>query len=207
MTAYVTTSELTEYLRLPDDRDAVSLQQVCDGASLAVDGYCGRAFDKDTSATARVFRPDSGIWLTTDDFWTTSGLIVAADDADNGSWSTTWAAADYELRPLNGRGPNGRTGWPYNGIAAVLSRTYPYSNLRAGSVKVTAMWGWAAVPADVLTATYQLAALLYEMRNSPTGVQSYGDIGVMRIKESSTLQSLLSTYMRGAGASRGPLVG
>ena len=106
--------------------------------------------------SVRTFTPESPLCCFVDDFSTTTGLIVTADESDNGTYSVTWAAGDYELHPLDGL-MNGED-WPYFRIEAVGDRYFPMGNQRAASVRVTARWGWAEIPAPVRLAGMILAA-------------------------------------------------
>lgn len=188
---YVTAANLKVPLSISGTADDVWLGIVATAASRAIDSFCQRRFYADANATARWFRALSGHLVDVDDVSTTTGLVVATDDNDDGTAETTWLAADYELQPLNGVS-HGQA-WPYTAILAVESRTFPRS-LRA-AVSVTAKWGWPAVPAEVTQAAYILGAELFKRKDAPFGVAGFGDFGVVRIRDDPRLLTLLSPFV------------
>lgn len=160
------------------DRDEL-LQLALDTAHEDVNEHCGRRFHLDTTATARTFRiadriaagPD-GQTLIVDDIGSITGLVVETGSA--ASWSVM-AASFYEFAPENAfvqNPPRPITGLLLGGGAwpDVLSR-----------VRVTARWGWPAVPAKVREATLIQATRLYGRRNSPEGVLGSADWGAVRV--------------------------
>lgn len=162
-------------------------------ASRAVDKACGRSFAPDLTATARVYEPCSEIYVDTDDFWTTTDLVVKVDTAADGTYASTIAAAAYDLRPLNGI-VDGETGWPYNRICAVNS-VWPTSWQRA-PIQVTARWGWAEVPSGVREGTLILAEEIFKLADSPFGVGGYGQYGVIRARENPNCWLRIAPYAR-----------
>lgn len=135
-------------LRL-DTTDDGTFPALLEAASRAVEGFCGRQFNKTTVATARRFRAVDPARLPVDDFHTTTGLAVAVD-------GVAWVLADVDPRPWDGV-VNGQTGWPYFDLFAV-DRYWP--NKRRPTVSVTAQWGWVAVPEAIKQATLDVAAVM-----------------------------------------------
>lgn len=178
------------------DKDA-QIGEALATASREIDKWTRRQFHKTTTASSRVFRPDPddyGVYITVDDFHTTTDLVIAVDYGDDGTFETTWSASDYELRPLNGI-VDGETGWPYCEIAAVGARRFPTCSRRA-AVQVTAQWGWSAVPPGVKEAALIVAADLFKLGDAPFGVAGYGDYGPVRIRENPVATRLLMPYRR-----------
>jgi len=162
-----------------DTANDVQLEASRASAEASVVRFCGRSFDKDSTATTRKFSPDSATNAWVDDFWTTTDLVVATDDNDDGTAEITWATTDYELHPLNGR-IAGET-VPYFRIEAVESRYFCRSNRRP-VLHLTAKWGWAAVPEPVTVATLMQASADYARRTSPHGVAAFGEFGPIRVR-------------------------
>jgi hypothetical protein len=165
-------------------------------ASLEVDSMCGRQFGQHSgAATARYFRPDNCFRVRIDDAYEITA--VAVDDADTGAYGTTWATTDYQTIPINGTGINSQTGWPATVLEAIGGYTFPL--LRRPSVKVTAKWGWAATPVDVVEATYLLAHRLFFEVSVPGGVTApnleFGVPGVA-LQRPYTVERLLHPYVR-----------
>jgi hypothetical protein len=178
-----------------DDKD-VRIAEHITAASRRVDGICHREFGVDTVATARYFRPLDCRTVYIDDAHAITS--VAIDANDSGLYATTWAVADYETDPANGVGPDGQTGWPVTALRAFDTVELPTTNRRR-AIKVTAKWGWAAVPTDVVEATYLLTArLAYEIA-VPGGVTppspEFGLPG-QALQRPYTAEGLLKPYMR-----------
>lgn len=191
---YITALEFKARQNITTTGDNDVIDEVITEASRMIDALAGRRFDDTGSATARVFHPlNSGICYV-DDFSTTSGLIIKTDTSDDGTFDTTWDAADYSLEPLNGIGGNGQSGFPYFRIVAVKSKTFPC--YRRPTVEVTARWGWAAVPADVKGATYLVANRLFEERKAPFGSVANAEFGSLPLRDQRTVTKLLAPYMR-----------
>jgi hypothetical protein len=78
-------------------------------------------------------------------------------------------------------GADGVAGWPWFRIRATGSRRFPV-DARFATVRVTAKWGWSAVPDDVQLATKLQAALLLKRREAPNGLLEFaGDGASLRV--------------------------
>lgn len=191
---YITQAELESYLGIGDDLDDDELDAAINAASRAIDGHCQRRFYDDGSATARTYRPLNKTVVYTDDFSTTSGLVVATDTTDDGTADTTWASSDYELEPANGES-GGISGFPYNRIRAVEAKEFATTGERR-SVSVTARWGWAAVPDAVKQACFILAADLFKLKEAPHGIAGFADLGIIRVRDNPKVAMLLAPYTK-----------
>jgi hypothetical protein len=188
---YVQLAALKTRLDVTTDVHNDRLTAALTAASRGVEKFCGRQFNTATSATARKFKPTNHCLCHVDDFQTLTTLKT--DDSNTGTASVTWTAADYELEPLNGV-VDGEGGWPYWRIQAVYSRSFPC--YRRATVEVTALWGWAAVPAAVTEATLIAAEEIFKLRDTPFGVGGYGDFGVIRVRDNPFTARMLSPYRR-----------
>lgn len=174
---YAELGTLREQLNLSDDdtsRDDL-LDMALAAASRGIDEATGRRFYLDAAATARTYRPsgrtlctDDGERLIVDDIGSTSGLVVETGSA--GSWTTI---TDYETAPDNAL-VRGRP------VTALLlpSGTWGSGTAR---VRITAKWGWPAVPDEITQATLIQAARLYRRKDSPEGVTGSAEWGVVRL--------------------------
>lgn len=189
---YATATELKARLDITVTTYNLEIDDALAAASRDVEHYCHRQFNKTTSATARVFHPMSCRRADVDDFHTVTDLVIATDNGDDGTYETTWAAADYQLEPLNGI-VDGESGWPYRSIVAAADRTFTAYGRRP-PLQVTAQWGWNAVPAPVKAATLILAAELLKLREAPFGVVGTGDFGVVRVQNNRKASALLNPY-------------
>jgi hypothetical protein len=174
--AYCTLSDLKTSLAIEDIQDDTALEAAILTASRMIDDYTGRFFYKDGTTAAPVVRYYTAQdWYTcnVDDF--VSLTQIATDDNFDQLYTTIWQADDYMVEPVN----NPRRGWPLTRLLAIDSYIFPY-NLPQ-SVKVTAVWGWAAVPAEISMAAKLQASRLFVRRQSPFGVAGTPEIGTIRL--------------------------
>lgn len=191
---YATTTELRERLDVTTETYDARLLEALNTASRGIDRICRRQFNLASSATARIYYPEHGCLVHVDDFYTTTGLIVATDTGDDGSYDTTWTASYYQLEPLNGV-VEGEDGWPYSSIRAVSGLSFPDWSHRA-PVQVTAKWGWTAVPAPVKEATLVVAEETFKLKDAPFGVAGFGDYGPVRVRQNPLAMSMIAPYRR-----------
>jgi hypothetical protein len=179
---YLTVAELREHLDIKADDtsyDSRLLARIT-AASRQVDQDCNRVgtgFGLDPAASPRTYKPEHPEVLLVDDISTPDGVIVEV------GLNTSWSTIDpngYEFRPENC--------WARGLPANVLARLYGAWPLYFGPgsylqqrVRVTAVWGWAAVPAQIHDATLLRAARLFRRKASPEGVAGFGDLGVVRV--------------------------
>ena len=195
---YATLAQLKTRLGITDANDDAALTSALAAASLDLEGGCGRQFNDAGVTSARVYYPDDLVTAIVDDFSTTVGLIVAADFSNAGTYTTTIAAANDQLEPLNGV-VDGTPGWPFYRIRMIqtwwplwlTSIGYPRT-----SIQITAQWGWAAVPAPVVEATLILAEETFKMKDAPYGVAGFGNYGAVRVRENPKVYDLVRRYIR-----------
>lgn len=156
--------------------------------------WCGRQFNKTTTASERVYTPISGEMCFVDDFHTTTDLVVKIDLDDDGVYETTLDSSDYTLQPTNGV-VDGQPGWPFYRIKlrASASNWFPCTD---ESVQVTAQWGWAAVPENVKAACRMLAHDNYKSKDNPFGVAGFSEFGVVRMRNNHQVEKKLKKYRR-----------
>jgi hypothetical protein len=190
---YATETELRTYGTLqaaPQGRLLDALKT----ASRGIEGVCHRQFNKADSATPRVYRPGSSI-IETDDFYESVGLVVETRSYYDTGYSTPLVLdTDFELHPLNGV-VNGQTGWPFNEIWT--SNTHVWSRVSGwSSVRVTAKWGWNAVPEPVKAACLIIALETYKLGDAAFGVAGIGsDNLVLRVKSNPMAMEKLADYV------------
>jgi hypothetical protein len=143
--------------------DDGSYAVILDAASRFVEAFTGRQFNKTDTASVRRFRALDPERLPVDDFHSLTDLAVVVD-------GSTWASTAVDPRPWDGV-VNGQPGWPYSDLFAV-GRSWPIR--RRATVRVTARWGWADVPAGIVEATLGVAKAIADS----AGVS--GRAGVLR---------------------------
>jgi hypothetical protein len=168
---YATLAEIKSRLGLTDTNDDLKLTNILAAASRGIEKFTGRQFNDAGSATARLYEPADLLCCLVDDFSTTTGLVIATDENDDGVFEVTWTTADYELSPLNGV-VDGETGWPYWRIRGLGTKwfpvqRYPVYRYRSASVQVTARWGWTAVPAPVKEACLLATEEAFKLKDAP----------------------------------------
>lgn len=191
--AYTTKEDLKAEISIDDSLDDVAIELAIDAACSEIDLYCNRSFIQDADVSTRTFRAIYA-QCEVDDISTLTGLVVAVDLNDDGTAEKTLTASDYVLEPLNGVGPDSKTGWPYNRIVFRYEtfddpQTFP-------EVHVTARWGWAAVPAPVKKAANLLAVRNFKLKDAPFGVAGFGEYGAVRVKDHPVVEALLRKYQR-----------
>jgi hypothetical protein len=146
-------------------------------ASRMIEAKCGdRQFWLSSTATARTFNPryrvrrtQEGELLLVDDIGSTSGLLVEVGSGS--SWTTV---TSYETLPDNALAKR-------QAITGLLRIFGLWCYGPAQRVRVTARWGWPAVPEVVERATLMYAARLYRRKDSPEGVLGNAEWGTMRV--------------------------
>lgn len=179
-TPYVSDSDLAEYLKMDAPAETSgedTLTRAVAAATRWINNHCGRSFNLDDTATARYFDALTNGTVLVDDIGSVTDLVIATDSSHDGTYATTWTGSDYQLNPLAATA----AGEPFTSVRPVGSLMFPPSIRREGMVRVTAMWGWPAVPSDVKLACLIQAARLFKRHESPQGVLGGGEFGVVRV--------------------------
>lgn len=195
--SYASLAELKARIGLPvsDTADDDALTAALAVASRGIESCTHRQFNDAGSATSRVYTAESRRLVKPDDFSTTTGLVIETDTTGDGTYDTTWTSADYELRPLNGV-VDGVSGWPYWRVRAVSASRLRFPCGDRAAVRVTARWGWTAVPAPVKEATLILAEDVFKLKDSPFGAGGYGEYGRIRARENPNVWLRIQPYVR-----------
>lgn len=164
-------------------------------ASRKIEKHCQRQFNLAVTETVKVFAPsDDPKIVEVEDFILSAGFVLKTDPGGVGTFGVTWVPYDYELLPLNGY-VNGIP-VPYNMIHAVSGSWFWRPVLRRyGTVQVTALWGWQAVPDEVHQACMQIALQMYKMKDAPFGTAGSGQFGELRVRDNPIAASLLSPFV------------
>lgn len=173
---YIDEQELTDFVRIPDLDDDPQIRLKISASSRAVDRCTRRQFGLVAAPEARYYTAfrdaQNARWLVLiDDLMTNVGLAVAFDAAGDGTYSTTVAA--YLLRPVNAA----QKGRPWT-LLAVPDRSGTLLSCLDGGVRVTARWGWTAVPSAVKEAVLLQTSRLLLRRDLPFGAGVAGSPAV-----------------------------
>lgn len=201
--AYATKSDLKGYAEhMADTVDDNQIDEVLLQVARDIEHTCRRQFNKASpaAASARYFYPDHPSLTNLDnegihDFYSTSDLVIATDTAGDGTYATVWASTDYQLEPLNGM-VDGESGWPYYRIRAVGNNSFPTWDVTTiAPLKVTARWGWNAVPTNIKVANIYIAFENLRLKNASFGVVAESQFGPIRVRDNPRLMRMLQPYI------------
>lgn len=150
---------------LSDASDDETIEACIEVASRQVDTMCGsgRQFWQDTSAVARTYYAHDSRLLVTHDMSTLTGLVVATDDNDDGTFETTLTInTDFIVLPTNAA--VAYPVQPWTAIRLIDGALSSWSTLSSGRpyIQVTAKFGWSAVPGEIERATLLQAINLFK---------------------------------------------
>lgn len=176
---YASLAELKQALNIPltdTSKDATVLRKI-DGASRSVEQWCdGRQFYLDRVASTRTYSTRRRVTRLDDGTEVLRVDSIGADPDDivvevgNG---TSWTAAtDFETAPDNALAR-------LVAIEGLVSLNCDWSRNRR--VRITARWGWPAVPTAVAEATFLQANRLAKRPGSPEGVAGSSEWGIIRL--------------------------
>ena len=171
--AYATYDQFAAWADLVDIADQAAVNMVLDAAAAQIDGHCNRSFPVAGAAEARTFTAAAdGRTVFVDDFQTAPAPTA----------SVAGTAVDVEAVPA----PAGRPASALTGAFGV-----------GVEVEVTASWGWAAVPDQVVLANLMLGLKLWERRKSPAGIQGSVEAGFIRVHGiDRDIDALLAPFVR-----------
>ena len=197
--SYATAAQLRTYMRIDAvTGDATDIAQdtlvhtpAVAAASRLIDRATNRQFGSVTSEaryyTARWDVSRNAYIVAIDDLGTVSGLAVAVDLDGTLAFATT-VTVDATL--------------PLNAIAkgrVITDLVLSNGTTVEGATKVTAVWGWAAVPDTILEATLLQASRFAKRRDSPYGVAGSPEFGNeirLLAKLDPDVQQMVSAYRR-----------
>lgn len=176
---YCTVSQFkNNWADLDDTIDDVMIDRAIGAVSRGIDNFTKREFWRTFPGTNRVFDSCDGRQLDIGD--AVAVTQVATDTDSDGVFETVWAAADFQLLPLNPAAAPELE--PFTNIWAAGTLRFPRPVSRLGLVQVTGTWGWPAVPEPVYQAALILVHRTIKRRGSPEGIAGgFDDFGVIRI--------------------------
>lgn len=150
---YATTADLKTRLGITDTTDDTLLGTICDQVNALVEGITGRILAP-IASTAYTFDGSDAIWggrcLQVGDIGVRAITLLEVA-AYTGASFVTMPASDYFIRPL---AQERSSGWPGTEIwitdIPTAANSYPYFPPGFGTVRVTATWGWAAMPDEII---------------------------------------------------------
>lgn len=205
--AYATKEQVKAAKGISDSVDDDIINIAINAASRQIDGKCGQRFWQDATVQTRTYVPTQSDWLDlldTDDaagISTTTGLLVDLDTADSGSYSQALTnGTDFYLEPLNAakRTPV----WPYTELRlSGLNYLFGRSAYGRALVRITAKFGWPAVPDDITQACIIQAQMLANSKNASMGFAALAAIdgaGMRALGWHPMAAALIGPYVRPA---------
>jgi hypothetical protein len=187
---YATLDDLKSYLGMQEDtRFETSQQTALESVSDEIEQYCNRQFNKATVATAREFPIFYAGYVDVDDFWNTTDLVIESGPPYAGNYGPT----DFDLYPLNGV-VDGQAGWPYSKIKALPTGS-PVRFVPGSRLRITAQWGWAAVPSPIKQACLIMSAATFQSKDAPFGVVGSDQWGSIRVRDNQLAKDKLDRYV------------
>lgn len=186
-TRYGTVAALKARLGITDAVDDDAIAAALDAVSRWIDNYCNRHFYS-VEAT-RYYTPTYTDHVMIDDC---VSLSAVATDADyDRTYSATWAAADWELEPVNAAAD----GAPYDALHVAPDGDYNFPLRRRGA-RLTGVWGWPAVPGPITEAALLQGARVFKRRDTPQGVMGSAELGYVRVsyRLDPDVQQMLDPY-------------
>jgi hypothetical protein len=192
--AYCTLAEVkvSDILKFTDTSHDATLEKVINGVSRKIDNYCGRHFFQVTET--RYFTAVQSWRISIDDIYTASGLALYTDDGADGTYENTWATTDYKLLPTNAL----TKGLPYTSIEHTALGSYTFPRYREG-IKLTASYGWAAVPDPVKLACLMQVNRIWKRFATPLGQSASSAVGQLNLsipKLDHDIMNMLNDYVR-----------
>lgn len=187
---YCTLNELKARLGITDNADDTILENVIEAASRVIDSDCNTRFY--AANETRYYSAEAHGLVTVDDLLSVSSL--ATDDALDGTYSTTWAATDYQLYPFNST--------PYREIRVKPAGTklFPISAYR-GLIKVTGSFGYSASTPDAINeACLILSARYFKRKDAIFGILGTPELGTIQmmgeLRKDSEYQHAIAKHKR-----------
>lgn len=198
--AYATLADLRQWLGILDGADDTELSLALDASQTAVSAWCGADFNVYAQTSAKVFAAANRRLLDLGSvglsIGSQTGLAVATDEDDDGTFETVWTAGDWQVEPLNSAWPGGSSR-PGDRLRAIGDYRFPVGGTGRARVQITARWGWPAVPKPVKLATLILTTAWHQRRATMTGRSGFDGFFNSAIGDDQSLQDLLAPYRAG----------
>lgn len=166
--------------------DSALIEPAINAAELAIDNALGRRMVVAGSGSARVYAPNqcSNI-LRIHDATTVTSIVE--------NTVTLTVGTDYQLEPLNGLSASGEA-WPYFKVRKLSGHWYAETG--KATITVTATWGWAAIPFEVVESCKIIAADMLSNRDMRNGLVAITEAGGVGSRENATVRNMIDRYRR-----------
>lgn len=182
---YVSTATFKQWWKTETTADDTLIEAAINAAELAIDNALQRKMIVATGTdSARVYVPP-----------TRSQVLYIHDTVDVTTIVenavTLTAGTDYQLEPLNGLAATGEAR-PYYRVRR-LDRAWYWDGERA-TVTITADWGWAAIPFEVVESCKIIAADMLSNRDMRNGLVAITEAGGVGSRQNQTVRDMIAHY-------------
>lgn len=179
--AYGTAADIKAELPITDASWDTKIDVAGNAAARQIDGHTGwpHGFWQDASVVDREFyASDSKCVYVPEGISTTTGLIVKTDTGDDGTYATTLTiATNFIVRPVNAADQVPVEPFTEIRLVDYLGSYFPTWGSGRPGVKVTAKFGWPAVPDDVKKAWILQTVYLIKAPDAVFGAIQLGEGG------------------------------
>ena len=162
-----------------DTKSDTTLEGVITAVSRAIDLQCSRYFYKSTAAETRYFSANEVYRVRVGDIVSVTTLYTDTMAGDR-TYPYTWSSTDFDLSPYDSTlfsEPQ-----PYNWIECSPQGQYVFPVRVAKGIKLTAVYGWSAVPAAITEACLLWSERFFKRYKTPLGVSAMTALGEMSVK-------------------------
>lgn len=160
---YCTLSEFKAFMEPPgqdlvsDAGDDAVIESIIETVSRFIDGECSRHFYKNTVDEIRYYTANDSTYCRVDDLVSVTTLET---DEGNRDYPNTWSADDFDLWPYNAA----LDGRPYVQIVTTPGSDYYFWAGLIKGVKVTGVFGYPSIPAQIKNACEVISLSAYKRR-------------------------------------------
>lgn len=196
MPAYTTAATVKAALGITTTTQDANVGLAITSASRLIDRWCRRTFGAGAS-DVREYAADGPGLISIDDVATSTAFQLETRGSVGSTW-TVVTATDYQLIPLN-QMRNG-VAWAYTHVRATDGVTFPSAGEDA-LIRVTASFGWPAVPEEIEQACLIQACRLLKRPESAMGVLGVTDVGAITVTKGldTDVALLIEDYRRIGG--------
>jgi hypothetical protein len=179
---------ISVYESLEDD---TAMEAAINAASRFIDKCTDRKFY--VSTETRIYDPSDSNVVYVDDLLTVT--TFKTDEDGDGTFETTWATTDYNLKPNNAA----LDGQPYTWVEVSENGNHTFPSSVKKSIQIAGSFGFSStVPSEVKMACLIQASRLWKRKDSPFGVAGTSELGMMQMipKLDTDVRLLLEPFRR-----------
>ena len=197
---YCSTTDLKTMIGLSGSSQDTNLTNAINASSRLIDQITGRVFFISESVQVKYFTPNNPFILDVPDIATTTGLIVQLDTTDDGSYDKTITLdTDFYLKPLDVVDLDGDNDIPFQTLVIFDRRSSErFDPDIVRNIKITAKWGFNAVPDAIKQACLLQSSRLWKRKDSPFSTYGSSETGESELfqKIDPDAKTLIKPYIR-----------